>query len=357
MKSITDEADVIRILMSVAVLTFLIAASALPGTPQSNPDLQTFFRQDIGLSDDQIAAIRSGQAVAKNLHSRDSDEIFVFGAVYINAAPESYLKFSRDFDRLRKLPEYLAIHEFSDPPQPSDLKGFTFDSDDINALKDCEPGDCQIQMPASSIEDLHQSVDMSAPDAEEKVNQLLQKTALERLVAYQRAGNQVLGVYNDKRNPTEVPEQFKYMLSYSKALPKYLPDFYNYLLTYPDDKPPQVDNTFYWAKVKFGLKPTLRVVHVLTMRGNGQIEPAYTIAEKQLYSSHYFETALDLTFCIPEATDPRHPGFYLVMVMGSEQAGLSGIKGSIVRKVAVDRSASSLQKSLAAIKDALEGNQ
>jgi hypothetical protein len=39
---------------------------------------------------------------------------------------------------------------------------------------------------------------------------------------------------------------------------------------------------------------------------------------------------------------------------GSEQAGPTGFKGSIVRKVAVDRSASSLQKSLATIKDTLE---
>ena len=94
----------------------------------------------------------------------------MFGAVYINAAPEDYLKFSRDFDRLRKLPGYLAIGEFSNPPQLSDLKGFTFDSEDIKALRNCKPGECQIQMPASSIEELHQSIDLSTPDAEEQVD-------------------------------------------------------------------------------------------------------------------------------------------------------------------------------------------
>ena len=41
------------------------------------------------------------------------------------------------------------------PPQLSDLKDFTFDSEDIKALKNCKPGDCKIQMPSSSIEDLH----------------------------------------------------------------------------------------------------------------------------------------------------------------------------------------------------------
>ena len=340
----------------VILFAFLSGASA-PCPSQENPELRTYFKDYIQLTDDQISAIRSGRAVARSLHSRTADEIFVFGAVYIHAMPESYLKFSRDFERLRRLPGYLAIREFSNPPELSDLEDFTFDAEDIKALRDCKPGDCQIQMPASSIEELHKSVDLSAPDAEQKVNELLQKTVLERLIAYQRAGNQVLGVYNDKRNPTEVPEQFKYMLTYSKALPKYLPEFYNYLLTYPDGKPARVDDTFYWAKVKFGLKPTLRVVHVLTMRGSGPTEPEYTIAEKQLYSSHYFETALDLTFCVPEAVDPKQPGFYLIMAMGSEQTGLTGFKGSIVRKVAVDRSASSLQKSLMAIKDALENNQ
>jgi len=77
------------------------------------------------------------------------------------------------------------------------------------------PGDCQIQMPASFIEELHQIVDFSSPNAEEQVDHHLQRVVLERPLAYQRDGNQALGVSNDKRNPTAEPEQFKYMLSYS----------------------------------------------------------------------------------------------------------------------------------------------
>ena len=212
-------------------------------------------------------------------------------------------------------------------------------------------------MPASSIEELQRSINWSAADVDEQVNQLLQKTALQRLLAYQREGNQALGVYNDKRDPTEVAQQFAYMLSYSKALPEHLPDFYHYLLAYPNAKPANVEDTFYWARVKFGLKPTLRVVQMVTMRGNPGDPVAYAIAEKQLYSSHYFETALDLSFCIRGSDDPKQPGFYLVMAMGSEQAGLTGVKGSIVRKVAVGRSVSNLQDALTTIKNTLEGNQ
>jgi hypothetical protein len=321
---------------------------------QTNPNLQIYFKDYIGLTDEQISAIRGGQAFAKNLHSRMADEIFVFGAVYINATPESYLQLARDFNRMRTVPGFLAIAEFSDPPQLSDLKDLTLDSEDIKELKECKPGDCKIQLPASSIDDVHHMVDWSQPNAEEELNKLVRKKILELITNYQREGNAVLGIYNDKRNPTEVPKQFKYMLSYSRALPKYLPEFYNYLLSYPTAKPANVENTFYWDKVKFGLKPTVRVVHVLTMHGNAAAEPVYVIAEKQLYSSHYFQTALDLTFCVLDTADPKATGFYLIKTMGSEQQGLTGFKGSIVRKVATDRSSSSLQKSLSSIKDVLE---
>jgi len=345
-----------RRFVQVAVLVTLLAGSARPCRSQTSSELNTYFQQNVGLSQDQIASIRGGQAVAFAKKPRIPDEIFVFGAVFVKAPPERYLKFAYDFDRLRQIPGYEAIGKFSNPPQPSDVKGYSWDSEDIKALKNCQPNDCQIQLPASSIEALQKSVDLSAPDAEQKVNQYLHKRVIERLLAYQKDGNLAMGEYNDKEHPTKVQEQFKYMLGYNQVLPKVLPDMYNYLLDYPKAKPANVEDMFYWARVKFGLKPTLRVVQVVSTRGSNPHEPAYTIAEKQLYSSHYFETALDLAFCV-SSDDPKQPGFYLIKLMGSEQAGLTGFKGSIVRKIAVGRSASSLQKSLTAIKDILEKNQ
>jgi hypothetical protein len=345
-----------RNLISTVLLLLPMVASAQSGTSQASPDLETYFRKYIGLSQDQIASIRSGQTVTKTLPSRTPAEVFLFGAVYIQAAPEKYLQFARDYDRLRKIPNNLAFGAFSDPPRLSDLKDFAFDKSEIGDLKNCKPGDCQIQMPASGMGELHKSINWSAADVNDQVNQLLQKAVLQGLIAYQREGNVALGAYNDKHDPTEVPKQFAHMLSYGRALPVYLPDFYRYLLDYPKAKPANVENNFYWAKVKFGLKPTLRVVHVVTMRGDPADQVAYAIAEKQLYSSHYFETALDLTFCVRGIEGNREPGFYLIMVMGSEQAGLTGAKGSIVRKAAVGRSVSSLKEALTNIKNTLESN-
>jgi hypothetical protein len=195
-----------RTIKRMLMLLIMTGATHHPGFSQSNPHLQTFFQQIIGLNQDQIAAIRNGQAVAKAVPSRTPAEIFLFGAVYIHAVPEAFVLFAHDFDRLRKLPSYLSLGVFSNPQQLSDLKGFSFDNDDIQALERCKPGSCLIQGPASSMEEFHRSIDWSASNVNVQVNELLRNDALQFLLAYQRDGNQAFGVYNDKHEPVVVAQ-------------------------------------------------------------------------------------------------------------------------------------------------------
>jgi len=143
-------------------LLLLLSITAQNSASQTVRDLDSFLREDVGLTDEQIANIRAGKAVVKAVQSPTPDKVFLFGAIYIQAAPESYVNFHNDFDRLRRLPKYLALGVFSNPPQLSDLKGFTLDSDDIKSLKNCKPSSCLIQLPASSIEQTRQSIDWAA---------------------------------------------------------------------------------------------------------------------------------------------------------------------------------------------------
>src|SRR5260221_3774838 len=53
-----DRFALIRIVIRTGVLLVLIAAGAALCFSQVNPDLQTYFKEYIGLSDGQIAAIR-----------------------------------------------------------------------------------------------------------------------------------------------------------------------------------------------------------------------------------------------------------------------------------------------------------
>jgi len=339
----------------LAVFLFPVGEDQVQITDNS-AEPNRFYREFVRLTDDQIREIRKGKAVAKILDSPTADQVFVFGSVYIHSTPERYLKFASDLDELRKLPSYLAIQQFSSPPQLTDLEGFTVDSEDFKELKDCKPGHCKFQLPAERMDEFQRSIDWSAPDAADQVNRLAQKMALQALLDYQGGGNAALGAYRDKSHPAAVAETFASLADRTKGLPVYLPELREYLLKYPKADSGDIESQFYWEKVNFGLKPTFRMVQSVT-HGKSSTEPVYAVALKQIYASHYFETALDVTVCVEDAQTPDRPGFYLITMKGSQQAGLTGLKGSIVRKVAIDKTRSSLERALASIKQKLESGQ
>ena len=73
-------------------------------------------------------------------------------------------------------------------------------------------------------------------------------------------------------------------------------------------------------EVNFGLKPTLRIVQQVFNRGGSPAGSIKAMPLKQLYASHYFQTALDLPLGVKDAARPNESGFYLVAVRASKQA-------------------------------------
>jgi hypothetical protein len=244
-------------------------------------------------------------------------------------------------DALRKLPSYLAVRNFSAPPQISDLDEFTLNPDDMKELPNCKPGDCEVQLPSEAMEDFRRAINWSGPDVAGQVNRRARQMALEALLQYSQGGNAALGAYRDKSQPTKVAETFESLLN-------------RFLLEYPRAEDANIASDFYWENVNFGLKPTFRIVQRIVYRGSAPDQPACAVALKQLYASHYFQTALDLTVCVRDPDRSEPPAFYLITVKASQQAGLTGLKGSILRKIAVDKTRSSLEKTLEAIKTRLE---
>jgi hypothetical protein len=340
--------------MRFFVVDAVLVCAALSCAGQTSHEPYTFFKQSIGLQDGEIADIERGKAVTKALSTKTPAEVAVFGAVFIHASIEDYLKAAENVNSLRGSPNYLGIQVFSTPPKLSDLQGFVLEEQDIKDLKNCEPGKCELQLPAESIEEFKKQVNWSAADVTAQVNHLAQKMALEALVRYQKEGNSALGSYYDKEHPVHVIEQFQALLSGAPSLSDYLPALQQYLLDYPRSQLPNADGSFFWERVKFGLKPTLRMNQMVIYRGSGPSGPLDSVAIKQLYASHYFQTALDLSVCAADNSRPEEKGFYLITVKGSRQAGLTGPKGSIIRKNAVSKSRSSLESSLMHMKSILE---
>jgi hypothetical protein len=188
----------------------------------------------------------------------------------------------------------------------------------------------------------------------DQVNGLARQMVIDLIREYRRGGNGALGVYRDKQNPARVAEQFETMVGRATAVPDVLPELRRYLLQYPEADLPGADSFFYWEKVNFGLKPTIRVNHAVVYNARVQDRNISAVAIKQLYASHYFHTALDVSACVADTAGPESRGFYLITLKGSEQEGLTGLKGSMLRKIVVDKTRSSLEGALVSIKRTIE---
>lgn len=340
-------------MLKTLVSFLLYSALALASLMQSSePAPSELFRQ-LGLDGKQIEAIDKGQPVAKVLSWGESSEVHVFGAVHINGSSDTYLKMARNVARLISSPGYLAIRELPADATSADLSGLTLEADDVKALKNCREGDCDVQLPIDSITAFQTKVDWTRPDAANQVNGLAREMVLDLIREYRGGGNAALGEYRDKEHPSRVADQFEAMVSRSASLPNVVPQLRQYLLKYPQVDLPGADSFFYWEKVDFGMKPTIRVNHGVIYRAGEPTHAVTAVAIKQLYASHYFHTALDVSVCI-EDMKPDSKGFYLVTLKSSEQDGLTGAKGSILRKVVVNKTRSSLEKVLASVRDTVE---
>jgi hypothetical protein len=340
-----------------ASLACIVLLAALVSKGQTMPELHTFFRERMGLSDDQITVIARGRAVAKVLPSKMPAEIFIFGAVFVNATPEEYLRLALDIGRLKRFPSYLGAGRFSDPPMLSDLQGFTLEPEDIKNLKTCRPGKCDVQLSAEAMQELRSVPDSSGPQAATLVNDKIQRMALRVLQRYEEDGNRVLGSYLDKDRPFHVETQLRSLLDRLESLLIYLPELDRYLMEYPNTVPANVESLFYWEKVNFGLKPTLRVNHAIAYRSEDPRGVADIVAVKELYASHYFRLALDLTSCVTESGRSSDKGFYLINLKGSILEGFTGLKGPLLRKIVLGKTRAAQEKALLNIKKALEANE
>src|SRR5258708_5290795 len=113
------------------------------------------------------------------------------------------------------------------------------------------------------MEEFQRSVNWSAPDANDQANRLAQQMALQALLNYEQGANAALGTYRDKDHRAVVVEAFASLLRLIKAVSVYLPELREFLRICPKADSGNIQYEFYWEKVNFGLKPTLRMVQAI----------------------------------------------------------------------------------------------
>ena len=334
----------------------IVLIAAVASTAQAAAFVDDLLRRKMRFSAADLRSLDAGAAVVKSLETPVRQELAHFGVVYIQAPQQRFIERFRDIERFESGPGIPQIGRFSVVPQLQDLASLTLPVEDVQALRTCRPGDCDMKLPAAAMSRFRNQVNWSSPDAARDANAIARDMILELVRRYQANGNDALGHYDDDGDPLSVAEQFRALLPSGDLLPAPVPALIAYLENYPRSRPAGAEDFFYWSVVDFGLKPTIRANHVTIypLSGSSSANVAYVIAIKQLYASHYFHSTLELRFLVGDDRRPGRQGFYLVSITRSRNDGMTGFTGSLLRPIVSRRSRNAVGRYLEHVKRQVE---
>jgi len=340
-------------LIIIASSLVAIAATA-PRAQQTSSTavLDQFLAKELLAKPADIAGIHEGRPYVTPLSSAVTREIIVAGVVKIAAPAEQTVAAIRDIEKFEGGAGFLQTKKLSEPPTLNDFATYQVDVDDLESLRSCKPGACDVKLTQSAFP-LLQAINWSAPDVRNQVSALARKIALDYVLAYRRGGNAELAVYADAERPTFVEKEFEEMVQRASHLPSRLPQLMQFLLEYPKVANRAAFEDFtYWSVSDFGLKPVFRLNHVVIHRVPQPAPVRFAIATKQLYANHYFHTALEVRALIDAAPDAK--AHYLVVLNMGRSDGLTGLFGGIVKSKAQAGARDGMVKALTATRDAVE---
>ena len=164
----TGHARVALTTASAAGRLMLWAGSHLAKTSSlvDTTSLSTLLRTQLQFSNSELSALTRGQPVVKTLPPTMSREMTTAGAVRIRSG--AMARFVDQFKTLEgfKTSQFvLQIQKFGDPPQLSELDALIVDAEDVESLRECRVGACDVQLAADDINRLRAEVNWRSPTA------------------------------------------------------------------------------------------------------------------------------------------------------------------------------------------------
>ncbi len=323
--------------------TLLVCFAASTTFAQASmAEFQQVLREKASLEEHDFAALQLNQPVVRLAPTSNKREVAVTGLVHINARAEDFLRSYRDSMLQKSNAAILEIGRFGPEPALADIEGLTLEAKDIEDLKECVAGDCQVKLSAPMIERFRNEIDWAAPDYQSRATNLFKQILVAYIKDYQARGEAALIEYSDKRDRVSLATEQRALSSAGGYVNGFLADTKSGLQL--------IEETLVWSKIKFGLKPVIAINHISIYKRNSDVGPQVLVASKQIYANHYFNAfhALTAFVNVPGAT-------YLVYENRSRADGFEGPFGKIKRGVVEKKALEGLRGIIAQSKASLDG--
>jgi len=338
----------------LVAVTLLVTAGMAASQPP--PLVLSYLTAAAGFTRAEIDSLESGQVIAKVVSNDQDAEIAVAGAVRIRASRAFVVQYYNEMIRYIDGKVTLQYGKFSSPPAPADVAGLTLEPGDIETLKSCKPGDCDLKLGARGIEAARAAIGFQRAGYADRANTFVRQAILDYVNGYRSQGDAALATYDDQSKPVSLAAQFRGILANSPHFPSYAPALKAYLESFPRGRAlPGGQDTLYWLKENWGQKPTISIVHMVTY-DDPKMPGQTMVAQKQIYASHYLEGSLAVAAVVEREAGTGGNGLsYLLYANRSRGDMLRGGFGvGAKRKIARDQAHKAAIGTLGTIQEQLE---
>lgn len=247
---------------------FFCALHASSVTAAMPPELADAARK-LGFSSDEIAEVEQEPGVWIVEQESGSRRLTVAGLAKLSAPPSAILNNLRRRNGLLPSDAILQMGRFSSPPRPADLAEYQLPDGDLEALSECEVGECEIRLRALGVESFSK-IDWSAPDARERANALARARLLDFVRSYQESGREVLKTpFVDKQNPLSAGEGSDALLAHMQVATELAKKLRAHLRDYPRSTVEGAEDLILWNIRDYGYPPVTGVIHAVIYESPG----------------------------------------------------------------------------------------
>lgn len=295
----------------LTLVALLALAFGRPAAAQrSEPPIEQYLRDSIGVSAKELADVQRGAILTKILPTQNPRDVTVLGMVQLATTRTAYAARLSDVQRIVALRSPVS-EIFDDPPAPANVSRVAVDASEFRDLRKCEVEHCNFKLPAAAMREFASGVDWSGDSAKMQVDSMARADLLRFVAAYRAAGNAAMVEYDDN-HAVKSGQAFLALLDQAAYLRDFLPELRDYLEFYPGRRPDGVRDALFWEEDRLPhLRPVLSLFHLVlytTPAGNP------LVAVKQIYADHYFEGALELQGAFEAPPTARGPAIYLVSI-------------------------------------------
>ena len=315
----------------VLLLTGVGLASGPAGT-----DPFAFFEPWVSVSAADRVRLDAGEVMVRTLPAKDG-HLAIFAAARVAAGPDDLIEWTGAIRAFKESEHVVAVRRFSEPPVLEDLASLVLDESDLEALRKCRAGDCDMKLGAGEIALMQRAVRDGGPGWKAAALQEFKRLMLGRVTQYGSEGLAGLPAYVDRRTPVSPRETFRGILERSPYLAAGVPAFAS--LLEGAAVVPGGESFFYWSKERYGAgKHVVTISHVQMLQPDLPAPtPDAIVASKQIFATHYTDGALGLTTL--SCPVPGQP-CYLAYVNRTQVDLLGGMLGGLKRLLFEKRIAS-----------------